>query len=401
MKDYYDMVVVGAGPGGSMTAKYAAEQGLGVLLIEKRQEIGDPIRCAEGVAKVTLKKHIEPDPKWICADVTGSRIFSPDMTMVEMNEEMSGGEVGYVLERKVFDRALADASAIAGADVMVKTRATGLIIENDTVCGVKVMHLGEEKNIRCKIVIGADGMESKVGRWAGINTACKPSDIETCAQFLITNADIDQNFCYFYLGKEVAPGGYVWAFPKGNGTANLGIGILGSRSGKKKAIDYLNEFKEKHFPESRIIEMVYGGVPVSGPIERTIANGLMLVGDAARQSDPITGGGIINAMDAGKIAAEVAVEAINKGDCSMATLQEYENRWRATIGEDISYTLKVKDTFVNFSDDDLNSLAHSVEGIAIHKMTVKDLLNALFKANKRLLWNLRGLIKEAKKKNSK
>jgi len=394
------MVVIGAGPGGSMTAKYAAEMGLDVLLIEKRQEIGEPVRCAEGVSKAALKNHIEPDPRWICADVTGSRIFSPDMTMVEMSEEMSGGEVGYVLERKVFDRALADASAMAGAEVMVKTRATDLIIENDTVCGVRVMHLGEEYDITCKIVIGADGMESKVGRWAGINTAVKPSDIETCTQYLITNIDIDQNFCYFYLGKEIAPAGYVWVFPKGNGMANLGVGILGSHSGKKKAIDYLNEFKEKHFPESKVIEMVYGGVPVSGPIERAIANGLMLVGDAARQSDPITGGGIINAMDAGKIAAEVAAKAIEKGDCSTTTLQEYEDRWRATIGEEINYSLKVKNTFVNFSDDDLNSLAHSVEGFAIHKMTIKELLSALFKANKRLLWSLRGLVKEVRKNNN-
>ncbi len=391
------MVIVGAGPGGSMTAKYAAEMGLDILLIEKRQEIGDPVRCAEGVAKITLKNHVEPDPRWICADVTGSRIFSPDMTMVEMNEEMSGGEVGYVLERKVFDRALVDASAMAGAKVMVKTRATGLIIENDTVCGVRVMHLGEEQDIRCKIVIGADGIESKIGRWGGIDTSCKPADIETCVQYLVTNIDIDPNFCHFYLGKEIAPAGYVWAFPKGNGTANLGVGILGSRSGKKKPIDYLNEFKEKHFPNSQIIEMVYGGVPVIGPIERTIANGLMLVGDAARQSDPITGGGIINAMDAGKIAADVAVKAIKKGDCSTNSLQEYEDRWRATIGEDISYTLKVKDTFINFSDEELNSLAHSVEGIAIHKMTIRDLLGALFKSNKKLLWSLRGLVKEAKK----
>jgi digeranylgeranylglycerophospholipid reductase len=394
VKDNYDIIVVGAGPGGSMTAKYAAELGLDVLLIEKRQEIGEPVRCAEGLSKLGLKRHIEPDPHWICADLTGSRLFSPDMTMVEMSEEMSGGEVGYVLERKVFDRALADASAMAGAEVMVKTRATDLIIEDYTVCGAKIMHFGEKYDVRSKIVIGADGMESKVGRWAGINTAVKPSDVETCAQYLITNAGIDPGFCYFYLGRNIAPAGYIWVFPKGNGTANLGIGILGSCSGKKRAINYLNEFKENHFPESRIIERIYGGVPVSGQIERTIANGLMLVGDAARQSDPITGGGIINAMDAGKIAAEVAAKAIKKGDCSIGALQEYEDLWRATIGKSISNSLKVKDLLINFSNEDLNSLAHSVEGITISKMSVTELLTVLFRSNKKLLWDLRGIIKD-------
>ncbi|WP_440953468.1 NAD(P)/FAD-dependent oxidoreductase [Methanococcoides sp. FTZ1] len=394
MKNEYDVIVVGAGPAGSIAAKTAAKEGLDVLLIEKRQEIGDPIRCAEGVGKYNLKQHIEPDLRWICADVKGSRIFSPDGTMVEMAEEIAGGEVGYVLERKVFDRALANESAIAGAEVMVKTRATDLIIEKGNVCGIKLMHMGEEHEIRSKIVIGADGMESKVGRWAGINTAVKPADMETCAQYLVANANIDQEFCYFYLGNEIAPAGYIWLFPKGGNKANLGIGILGSESGEQRAIDLLDDFMKKNMPEARIIEMVVGGVPVSGTIDRTIANGLMLVGDAARQSDPITGGGIINAMDAGKIAGEVAVKAVRKGDYSTATLQEYEDLWRSTIGKEINSSLIVKETFVKFTDDDLNSLAKSLQNVNFTSMSLMDLLLALFKANKKLLWNLRGLFKD-------
>ncbi|WP_135606058.1 NAD(P)/FAD-dependent oxidoreductase [Methanococcoides sp. NM1] len=394
MKKEYDLIVIGAGPGGSIAAKTAAKEGLDVLLIEKRQEIGDPIRCAEGVGKYNLKQHIEPDPRWICADLKGSRIFSPDGTEIEMAEEIAGGEVGYVLERKIFDRALANESAIAGAEVMVKTRATDLIIENETVCGIKLMHMGDEYEVRSKIVIGADGMESKVGRWAGIDTSVKPADIETCAQYLVSNANIDQEFCYFYLGNEIAPAGYIWLFPKGGNKANVGIGILGSRSGENRPIDLLNEFIEKNMPDAKIIEMVVGGVPVSGTIDRTIANGLMLVGDAARQSDPITGGGIINAMDAGKIAAEIAVKAIKKGDYSTTTLQEYEDLWRETIGREIDNSLIVKETFVNFTDEDLNSLANSLKNVNFTSMSLLDLLLALFKANKKLLWNLRGLFKD-------
>ncbi len=394
MKDQYDVVIVGAGPAGSIAAKNAAQKGLDVLLIEKRQEIGDPVRCAEGVGKLHLRQHIEPDLRWICADVKGSRIFSPDGTKVEMAEEVSGGEVGYVLERKLFDRALVNEAASAGADVMVKTRATGLIIEDDTVCGVKVMHLGEESNIRSKIVIGADGVESKVGRWAGIDTSLKLSDMETCAQFLIAGIEVDQDYCEFYLGNEVAPAGYIWIFPKGKNQANVGIGILGSKSGEKRAEALLTDFVNKHMPDGKIIEMVVGGVPVSGTIERTIANGLMLVGDAARQSDPITGGGIINAMDAAKIAADVAVKAIESGDVSTNMLQEYEKTWRKTIGHEIDNGLIVKEAFVKFSDEDLNSLAYSLKDVNFTSMSLLDLLYALFKANKKLLWDLRVLFKD-------
>lgn len=397
MKDQYDVIVVGAGPGGSIAAKTAAMKGLSVLMIEKRQEIGDPVRCAEGVSKVWLRKHIEPDHRWICADVKGSRIFSPDGTMIEMAEEIAGGEVGYVLERKIFDRALAYESAKAGADVVVKTRATGLIIEDGFVKGVRLMHMGEEREVRSKLVIGADGVESKVGRWAGIDTAIKPVDLETCAQFLMSGTGIDQDYCYFYLGNEIAPCGYIWIFPKGEDLANVGIGILGNKSGKKHAIDYLRQFVEQQFPAAKILEIDVGGVPVSGSIERTIANGLMLVGDAARQSDPITGGGIINAMEAGKIAGEVAYEAISKNDVSTSMLELYEKRWRGTIGMEIDNSLIVKDVFIRFTDKEINSLAHSLEGVNFSSMSLVDLLYALFKANKKLLWDLRVLFKNVVK----
>lgn len=397
MKDRYDVVVVGAGPAGSITARTAAQKGLDVLLIEKRQEIGDPVRCGEGVKKMSIRRHIEPDYRWICADVKGSRIFSPNGTKVEMSESISGGEVGYVLERKVFDRALAYEAAMAGAQVNVKTRATGLVIEDGFVRGVNVMHLGDEYTIRSKIVIGADGVESKVGRWAGIDTSIHPSDIETCAQFLVTGANIDQDYCHFYLGNKIAPAGYIWVFPKGKNQANVGIGILGSKSGKYRAVTLLSDFLKEHMPDAKIIEMVVGGVPVKGTIEKTIANGLMLVGDAARQSDPITGGGIINSMDAGKIAGEVAAKAISAGDVSINALNDYEKRWRATIGREIDNSLMVKNTFLKFTDEDLNSLAYSLKDVNFTSMSLMDLLYALFKANKKLLWDLRYLFKDVVK----
>src|SRR5660398_218094 len=103
---------------------------------------------------------------------------------------------------------------------------------------------------------------------------------------------------------------------------------------------------ETYMPQGKIIEMVVGGVPVSGPIKQTVANGLILVGEAARQSGTLTGGGIINAVDAGKIAAEVCIKAKEKGDYSVRTLHEYEDRWRATIGIQLSKSLKVNNLLV-------------------------------------------------------
>jgi digeranylgeranylglycerophospholipid reductase len=400
MKDRYDVLVIGAGPAGSIAAKRAADKGLTVLLIEKRQEIGDPVRCAEGVSKEHLKKHVEIDKKWICADLKGARIYAPDGTKIEMAEEIAGGEVGYVLERKIFDRALAEKASKAGAEVRVKTRAIGLIIEEDFVKGARLMQLGKEYDVHARIVIGADGIESKVGRWAGIDTSLNPIDIETCVQYLVAGVDINQEYCEFYIGNDLAPGGYIWIFPKGEGKANVGIGILGSKMGKFKPrpVDYLNSFLEKKFPHAKVVEMVFGGVPVSGSIEKTSTNGLILVGDAARQSDPITGGGILNAMDVGKIAGEAAFAAISAGDASNEKLEEvYEKRWRSTIGHAIDLSLIVKNCFINLNDADLNALAFSLKDVQFERMSLLDLLHALFKANKKLLWDLRVLFKDAAK----
>jgi digeranylgeranylglycerophospholipid reductase len=218
----------------------------------------------------------------------------------------------------------------------------------------------------------------------------KPVDIETGAQFLVSNIDAGE-YSKFYMGGEYAPGGYLWLFPKGEHTANVGLGILGSKSEKGMALSLLQKFMKNHMPDARILEMVVGGVPVSGPIKQTATNGLLLVGDAARQSDPVTGGGIINAMDAGKIAGEVCIKACKAGDYSMNTLQEYEDRWRDTFGKSLSKSLKVKNMLLKFSDEQLNQLAHSLVGEDVSKMTLPAVLKILATKNPKMLWEMRSL----------
>jgi len=387
-----DLVVVGAGPAGSMTAKVAAEAGLDVVMLEKRQEIGDPVRCAEGVSKAALRKLVEPDPVWISAEVKGARIRVPDGTRIVISEDRAGAEVGYVLERKVFDRALAQKAAEAGAKVMVKTRALGLLWEGGVPAGVSASFVGERLRIEAPLVIGADGVESKVGRWAGIDTALKPKDIETCAQFLLLDERIDDEYCEFFLGNEIAPGGYVWSFPKGDKLANVGIGVLGSKAASGTPIKLLREFVKKNFPDGKVLEMMAGGVPVSGPIETTTANGVILVGDAARQSDPITGGGIINGMRAGVMAGEIAADLVPKGEVDRKSLQVYEKRWRETIGRSIARHFGVKEFFVDLTDDDLNRMVHSLDGVNVAELDLRGLLKVLVRQNPKLLLKLRHLI---------
>jgi digeranylgeranylglycerophospholipid reductase len=310
---------------------------------------------------------------------------------MDLTEKAAGKEVGYVLERKIFDRALAKDAAKSGAEVQVKTQATGLIIENGKVCGIKGKHRGDDFEARAKVVVGADGIESKVGRWAGINTTLKPKDIETCAEFLMTDIDIEPTRCDFFMGNEIAPGGYVWIFPKGNREANVGLGMLGSRFTGKHPIEYLHEFVEAKFPEGKILETIVGAVPASGMLKKLSVDGLVLVGDAGHVSDPITGGGIYNGMMSGKIAGDVIVEAIKAGDVSAAKLAKYDRDVKAELGKSLERNYMAKEAIIKVSDETMNKVARSLQGIDFDNMSVPGLIKVILTRNPGLFVELAGL----------
>jgi digeranylgeranylglycerophospholipid reductase len=114
-----------------------------------------------------------------------------------------------------------------------------------------------------------------------------------CAQYQVLDDSIDQEHCEFFFGNMMAPGGYILIFPNGGRLANVGIGIQGSQSSPGEAISLLDRFLQKMMPRTKILQIVAGGIPTTTPLNNKTSNGIMLVGDAAPQSDPLTGGGII------------------------------------------------------------------------------------------------------------
>jgi len=361
----YDLVVVGAGPGGSTAAFVAAQAGLSVLLIEKRQEIGSPVRCAEGIEKDALLEFIEPDPLWVASEVTQAAIT----TVHNGREETwkgTGGR-GYILERLIFDRVLAERAAQQSAEVCVKTSVTGLLTENERVRGVKIQHGGYlygagEVEVEAKVVIAADGVEAQIGRWAGLSNTLPLKDRMVCVQYLLAGVEINPTCTSYVIDNDIAPGGYAWIFPKGNSKANVGLGVQADiwqhlvdqkfnnslpKVGEGTVLEFLTRFiesdsdLEKGFP----VTLITGNVPVAPPAKSLVKDGLMLVGDAARQVDPLTGGGIINAMTAGRLAAQVAVNAIAEGNTSSSNLKRYETIWQQTTGRKLLRNYRLREKF--------------------------------------------------------
>ncbi|MFA5330837.1 MAG: NAD(P)/FAD-dependent oxidoreductase [Methanoregula sp.] len=387
MKSRYDVLVAGGGPGGAVAAQTAAEAGLSVCLVEKRPAIGTPVRCAEGIGLDVLREFIEPDPAWISAEISEASVVSPDMTELVLDAKIAGTKVGCVLERKIFDRELVKRAADAGADILVKTAATAPVMENGSIRGAYLT--GPVPRIDADIVIAADGVESRFSRMCGINTTVPGGEMMSCAQYLMTDLDISPCRTVFYVGNTIAPQGYLWVFPKGKGTANVGVGISGKKSGPgHRAKDYLDRFIRSHFPGGKCIEFVAGGVPVCRPLPSTVADGLMIVGDAARVVDPFTGGGIYNALLTGRLAGDVAATCIGNGNVTKKALAAYDRGWRKELGSYLTRDYKIKEYFIRQTDDKFNALIHSAASIKLDEFSTLEVVKELIIRNPALLADL-------------
>jgi len=393
MKNKYDVLIIGGGPAGALAARTAVEKGLSTLLVEKRPAIGAPVRCAEGLGKEALADFMEPDERWISAEMTGAGIVAPDGFEMKLESAMVGSKVGYILDRKVFDRELVWQAADAGADISVKTRASAPILEDGVVKGAQLEYCGQVSNVTADVVIAADGVESKFARWCGIDTTVPMREIMSGMQYVMTDIDIDPHATIFYLGNEVAPEGYLWVFPKGDRAANVGVGISGKKSGEgHRAKDYLNRFVKKTFPNGKTIECIVGGVSVCRPLECTVGDGLVLVGDAARVVDPLTGGGIYNSMFTGRLAANVAAECIAKGDLSKKALMVYDKSWRESkMGKTIERNYLIKEYLIKQPDEKLNAIIHSVAKMNLKEFSTISLIKEIIRVNPKLLVDLGAL----------
>lgn len=364
----YDVIVVGAGPAGSTAARTVAASGASVLLLEKDRDIGVPVRCAEAVGKEGIEKILGYAVKreWIADEISRFKFVAPDGKAVYPKINMTG----YVLHRRQFDYDLAVAAAQAGARVMTNAYVSDLVRSENYVTGVNCRINGRKYQIAADIVIGADGVESRVGRWAGLNMTIPVRDMETCSQVTVHHSGIEPGMCQFYFSQEDFPGGYGWVFPKGGQTANIGLGIAGNLVKKRTADERLQDFLDRYFPGAAVLSRTVGGVPCANRPERISGNGVMLVGDAAFQSNPMTGGGITSGMAGAKIAGEVAVRAVAEKNFSADFFKQYESEWDRIGGGNQKIYFRIKEGIKKLTDEQLNKTAASIARVPVEKQTL-------------------------------
>lgn len=388
-----DVVVIGAGPSGSTAAKHAALGGAQVILIDKKSEIGTPKRCAEGIYETGLKwLDIKPDERWIAQTIYGGVIHAPDGNDFVLTSEDINLK-GYILERKIFDKHMAMDAIRAGSKIMIKTLVTDVKRKTN---GFEVLCNSIEGNftINTKLVICADGCESTIAKKVGIESTTQ-ENMMSCAQFEMCNVDCygDNDNIEFFIGNDIAKGGYAWIFPKGNQVANVGIGISGSSD--ETVYNALLDFIEKcpATKNAQAVELNIGGDPINGLVEKIYDDNIMICGDAAGQVNPIEGGGIILGMLGGMAAGKVAASSIKEQDYSKEKLHEYYIEFNKLSHSVVEKLPEARDIIFSLSDKDYNKLVDVANNMDIKNISKTDILKASLKLSPRLSYKISKLFK--------
>ena len=355
----YDVIVVGAGPAGSMAAKSCALGGLKVALVERKEAPSMPVRCGEGVGFKGMNTTIGIKPQWILAQINKVTFISPKGKRVDVHNI---GE-SFCVDRTKMDKDIMEEAVKAGATLINNT----YIDTVETVREPSLMYRcfaqtdGNNRVLEAPLLIAADGLESRIRRMTGWPKPFGLDDMESCAIAKVRHPSIIGDTIEFYTGEDIAPGGYLWVFPRGDGFANLGVGVLASRSKPGMAKRLLNKFIKENYEGAEVFDFHAGGVPVGKWINPLNKEGVMIVGDTAGQVNALNGGGIAYALYAGQTAGEVAVEAYSNGAFNYAHLKEYQKRWHSFCGKNQARSYALKSALLKRGNSFYDDVATALE----------------------------------------
>jgi digeranylgeranylglycerophospholipid reductase len=380
--DAYDLVVIGAGPAGSMAARVTAQHGFRTLVLEQRRTVGYPSHCAGGILSLILDKmRLTPIVQnSICTLIENIDIHSPGGYRIFHS---FGKPIGYIVYRPLFDQLLMEDAQQRGAELRTRTRAIGLEGDRRVFHEVVVKSGKEIQKIKTKLIIGADGIAANIAKWAGLSVS---------RQYLGSgfgyNADyvknLSRNTVEIYF-LNYLPGGYAWIFPQGPETANVGVGGYNNGTYMRKVFDW---FRTRHPVASRKLHAVHltdytgGIVPGSKVPRRTTFNYGLIVGDAANQVDYLSGEGIRLALVCGNLAGRVATAALQEENLSI--IHSYHKLMQKTLGLELFASYLLRHFLLHFNGSDYDTFVQTIS---------KTNLDLIFDKRKWVPLFLQGLLK--------
>ena len=346
----FDVVVVGGGPAGSSAAHMAAKNGCTVALIEKEKEIAETVRTS-GVTWISdIKKFGIPEE---CYNPIKKFSFCSPKNSVKISGEIAKAAVLDV--RKTY-RFLANRAKTSGSELFTSTNVTEVLKDDTGKCtGVIAKSDGKQIQFNSKVVIDASGFVSVIAKELGYVTQWKK--FGAGAEFEVKPEKLEHDNWWLMVGQEYSPAGYAWIFPTSKDTARIGVGI-GKPDSDVDPTVRLNELLEKKLGPIKDlgniekIEFHYGLIPNDGVSRKTVYDNLILVGDSAGQANPLVLEGIRYAIRFGKVAGQVAADAIKNGDTTEMSLSPYEKEWKRAIESKINSAGKVQNRWVGLTDDE-------------------------------------------------
>ncbi|MFW9789440.1 MAG: geranylgeranyl reductase family protein [Candidatus Thorarchaeota archaeon] len=349
----YDVVVIGAGPGGATAARALAKNGLEVCLIDKDRFPRDK-PCGGGFSQGIIDEfsYLKPRTDEFLKGVARVGVLhSPNRRIV-----LEGRVDMAVTLRIDFDNVLFEEAVSAGAIPLTETRAKMIHIKDDCV----TIDLAGGEHIRGKMIVGADGVTSMVARETDLNRSWPKSSITACrvCEVPASTSDILDRYTkdlkYHFFANLGGQPGYAWLFPKTE-TINVGLGLVSTHAkGLPRLFDAFVKYLKRRdlLPDSSDLTSAKGAlVPTGGPIDQTVTDRCILLGDSAGHVSPLTGGGIVYAMRAARSASQVITSAIENETLDAGSLGKYQELWQSEFGKDFRNQLLAQRVFTSpFTD---------------------------------------------------
>lgn len=337
MSERYDAIVVGAGPVGSYAAYKLACLGYKVAVFDQREEI-DGKDCCTGIVGRECLDLLPIEADAVCVEARGASLFSPSGKMLSVRKDTVQA---YVMDRKLLDQGVAQRARKEGVEYVLPARVEDMRLADHSIIAT-ANRGGISTEYSARVAIIATGFGSFPARTLGLR---RVEDFVLGAQ-----APVGLSFPHeveVYFGHTVAPGFFAWLVPTSENTGLVGL------LARHHPREYLEKLLHKLHAEGKITdadgEIAFGGIPLK-PLPKCCAERAVVVGDAAGQAKPTTGGGIYYGLLSAGMAVDTIHEAVGRNDLSARSLSRYDAKWRKLLTRELQLGYMARRVYENLTD---------------------------------------------------